>query len=520
MGVEAPPSEGKPHRQRLSLGRSAATPTPAPPPSGATRKAAAALLLCTTLAGCNFAPPYVRPPAPQPLAYKETGPWTQAQPSDAGPHGDWWTRFQDPTLDGLEAKVLVANPTLQAALGAYDQARAFAGEARAAYLPTVTLLDHNTYNRQSDERLFRGTSGRSVQPDNYIGAGADYEFDVWGRVRNLVAAGEAQAQATAADLADAQLSLQTELADDYVQLRGLDAQDRLLRSTVSAYQRALDLTQARHTGGVASGLDVDRAASQLSSAKAQINDVAAQRALYEHAIASLVGSAASSFAITPASAVARLIPEVPTGVPSILLQRRPDVAAAERRAFAANRQIGVARAAYYPTISLDADAGLENTGGNNLLATPDAFWTIGPQLALTLFDGGRRRAVVAASKAAFRIVSADYKATVLIAFQQVEDQMALANHYAAEAVDAAAAARSAQGTTNLSLIRYREGATNYLDVVTAQTAELQAEQTLLALQTRRQQASVGLVRALGGGWDASRLPPLDLKAGKHVAARS
>jgi NodT family efflux transporter outer membrane factor (OMF) lipoprotein len=448
----------------------------------------------------------VPPPTPQPAAYKETGAWTDAQPADALPRGPWWTRFGDPTLDRLETALPSANPTLQAALAAYDQARAFAAEARAAYLPTITGLDHNTYDRQSDERLFRGATGRSIQPDNSIGASAGYEFDVWGRIRNLVAAGQAQAQATAADLADAQLGLQTDLADDYVQLRGLDAQDRLLRDTVAAYRRALDLTQARHTGGVASGLDVDRAAAQLSGAKAQINDVAAQRALYEHAIASLVGQPASSFAVTPQSAVARLVPEVPVGLPSTLLQRRPDVAAAERRAFAANRQVGVARAAYYPTLSLDAQAGLENTGGNNLLTTPDAFWMIGPQLALTLFDGGRRRAVVAASKAAFQLVSANYRSTVLAAFQQVEDQMALANHYAAEAVDQADAARASQGTTHLSLIRYREGATNYLDVVTAQTAELQAEQTLLALQTRRQQASVGLVRALGGGWTVAELP--------------
>ena len=463
-------------------------------------------LCAAALAGCNFAPPYVPPPIAQPLAYKETGPWTQAQPGDALPRGPWWTRFADPTLDRLEAAVPVANPNLQAALAAYDQARAFAAQARADYVPTVTLVNHDTYNRQSDERLFRGLTGRSIEPDNYIGGTAAYELDLWGRIRNLVAAGEAAAQATAADLANAQLSLQADLADDYVELRGLDAQDRLLRNTVSAYQRALDLTQARHTGGVASGLDVSRAAAQLSSAKAQINDIAAQRALYEHAIASLVGQPASSFAVSPASAVARLIPEVPAGVPSTLLERRPDVAAAERRAYVANRQIGVARAAYYPTISLDAQAGFENTGGNNLIASPDTFWTLGPQLALTLFDGGRRRAVVAASKAAFLIASANYRTTVLTAFQQVEDQLALANHDAAEETDEADAVSAAQTTTRLSLIRYREGATNYLDVVTAQTAELQAEQTLLALQTRRQQASVNLVRALGGGWTRADLP--------------
>ena len=477
------------------------------------RPTVASAVLAASLAGCNFAPRYVPPPAPQPVAYKERGPWTEAQPADTAPRGPWWTAFDDPTLDRLEPQVPLANPTLAAALAAYDQARDFAAQARSAYLPTVTGLDENTYNRQSQERLFRGNNQPNEEANNQIGATASYELDLWGRIRNLVAAGEAGAQAAAADLADAQLSLQVELADDYIQLRGLDAQDQLLRDTVAAYQRALDLTNARHSGGVASGLDVDRAANQLSAAKAEINDVAAQRALYEHAIASLVGQPASTFAITPAMAVRRVVPHVPTGVPSTLLQRRPDIASAERRAFAANREIGVARAAFYPTVSLGAQGGWQNTGGNSLLTSPDSFWTVGPQLALTLFDGGRRRAVVAASKAAFNLASAQYRSTVLTAFQQVEDQMALANHYAAEQVDEAAAVKSAQATTNLSLIRYREGATNYLDVVIAQTAELQAEQTLLALQTRRQAASVNLVRALGGGWRKSDLPGL-----KQVAA--
>ncbi len=486
---------------------------------GRRRAVAASALLAVSLAGCNFAPRYLPPPTPQPLAYKEQGPWTQAQPADTAPRGPWWTSFDDPTLDRLEPQVPLANPTLAAALAAYDQARDFAAQARSAYLPTVSGFDENTYNRQSQERLFRGSNQRNVEPDNRIGASLSYELDLWGRIRNLVAAGEATAQAAAADLADAQLSLQGQLADDYVQLRGLDAQDRLLRSTVAAYQRALDLTNARHSGGVASGLDVDRAANQLYAAKAQINDVAAQRALYEHAIASLVGQPASTFAVASATAVARIVPHVPAGVPSTLLQRRPDIAAAERRAYAANRQIGVARAAFFPTVSLGAQGGWENTGGNDLLTSPDSFWTVGPQLALTLFDGGRRRAVVAASKAAFNLVGAQYRATVLTAFRQVEDQMALANHYAAEQVDEASAVSSAQATTNLSLIRYREGATNYLDVVIAQTAELQAEQTLLALQTRRQQASVNLVRALGGGWSDADLPSLRQAAREKRSAQ-
>ncbi len=467
------------------------------------------------LAGCNLAPSYVTPNLTVPTAYKEASVWIDARPGDSLAKGLWWTRFGDPTLDRLEGQIDVANPTLAAALAAYDQARAFAAEARSSLVPTLTTLEAATYNRQSDERPLRGAGQPDEYANNSVGGEITYEFDFWGRVRNLVAAGEAQAQASAADLATARLSLHAELANDYLQLRGLDAQSTLLVTTVDAYQKALNLTQARHTGGVASGLDVDRAAAQLSSAKAQVSDIAAQRALYEHAIASLVGQPASNFTLDVAAAP-RIIPVMPTGVASTLVQRRPDVASAERRAFAANRQIGVARAAYFPTISLDAQGGFENTGGNNLLIAPNTFWTIGPQLALTLFDGGLRKAEVAASKAAFNLASANYRATVLTAFQQVEDQLALSNHYAVEARDEADAVRSSQATTNLSLIRYREGATNYLDVVTSQTAELQAEQTALALETRRQQASVNLVRALGGGWTDADLPAIGKVASTHV----
>ena len=475
---------------------------------------AVASLFATALAGCNFAPPYVAPSLTMPAAFKEVGPWTTAAPADALKRGFWWTSFGDETLSSLEEKVDTANSTLAAALAAFDQARAFAAEARSNLVPTVTALNTNTYNRQSLERPLRGAGQPNEYANNSIGGDLSYEFDFWGRVRNLVAAGAAQAQASAADLETARLSLHVELANDYLQLRGLDAQTILLVSTVNAYDRALKLTQARHNGGVSSGLDVDRAAAQLSSAKAQVSDVAAQRALYEHAIATLVGQPASSFTIAVAS-TPRTIPAMPTGVPSTLVQRRPDIAAAERRAFAANRQIGVARAAYFPTITLDAQAGFENTGGNSLLIAPNTFWTIGPQLALTLFDGGLRKAQVAASKAAFLLASANYRATVLTAFQQVEDQLALSNHYAVEATDQANAVRSTQGATQISLVRYREGATNYLDVVTAQTAELLAEQTALALETRRQQATINLVRALGGGWSEADLPQIGKVASTH-----
>ena len=479
-------------------------------PADAWRRTAALwapLLGASILAGCDLAPAYSPPTLTIPTGYKETGPWTQASPRDGLPRGAWWAAFGDPTLDALEARVDTSNPTLAAALAAFDQARALAAQARASTLTTVIATASPAYNRQSANRPLRGANEPNEYGADTLGAQVDYEFDFWGRIRNLVAAGEADAQATAADLATARLSLHAELADDYLQLRGLDAQSRLLINTVAAYQRALTLTQIRHTGGVASGLDVDRAAAQLSSAKAQISDVAAQRALFEHAIASLTGQPASSFSIPPA-ADQGVIPAIPIGLPSDLIQRRPDVAAAERRAFAANRQIGVARAAFFPTISLDALGGFQNTGEPDLLTAPNTYWTIGPQLALTVFDAGRRHAVVAASRAAFLLASADYRATVLAAFQQVEDQLALGKRLSDEARDEADAVHSSQATTNLSMIRYREGATNYLDVVTAQTAELQAEQTALVLQTRRQAAAVDLVRALGGGWTVTELPSL------------
>jgi NodT family efflux transporter outer membrane factor (OMF) lipoprotein len=468
---------------------------------------AAATLSGLTLAACNLAPQYAPPRLVIAPAYKEAVPWTQAQPGETLARGAWWTAFHDPVLNGLEDQVDTANPTLAAALAAYDQARALGAEANGASLPTVTASGSPTYNRQSDNRPLRGAGQPNEYAADTVGVGVTYELDLWGRVRDLVAAGRAEAQATAADLANIRLSLQIELADDYLSLRGLDAQARLLANTTEAYQKALDLTQARHTGGVASGLDVSRAEAQLSSAKAQNSQVAAQRALFEHAIASLVGKSASALTIAPAIND-RLIPDVPAGVPSTLIQRRPDIAAAERRAYAANRQIGVARAAFFPTVNLDPQYGFQNAGGQNLLIAPNTFWTVGPEIALTLFDGGARRAAAAASRAAFQLASAQYRAAVLSAFQQVEDQLALVNHYRAEAADQADAVMASRTTTRLSLVRYREGATNYLDVVTAQTSELLAEQTALALETDRQRASVDLVRALGGGWSTTDLPAL------------
>ena len=459
------------------------------------------------LAGCNLAPHYTPPQltAPPAPVYKQSGPWAPAVPADGAARGDWWTAFDDPTLNTLEQEVATANPTLAAAADAYDQSRAYAREAVAGLFPSVGVGGGPAYNRQSNDRPLRSAHQPNEYPADTLGATVGYEFDFWGRIRNLVAEGRAEAQASAADLATAKLSLQAQLADDYIALRGLDAQAALLTDTVSAYQKALDLTEARHRGGVASGLDVSRATTQLASAKTQVSDLAASRALYENAIASLVGQAAPGFHLA-ASNAPRIIPSVPTGLPSSLVERRPDVAAAERRAFAANRDIGVSRAAFFPQITLDAAGGFQSTGIPGLLTLPNTYWTIGPSLALTLFEGGRRHAALAASKAAFVQASASYRATVLTAFEQVQDGISQAADFAVEAKDAADAVTASQATTRISLIRYRQGATNYLDVVTAQAAELQAEQQAITLQTRRQANAVQLVRALGGGWTTADLP--------------
>ncbi|MDE2355243.1 MAG: efflux transporter outer membrane subunit [Alphaproteobacteria bacterium] len=456
------------------------------------------------LAGCDLAPAYQPPNLTVPAHYQEVGAWTPATPADAAPRGDWWTLFGDPTLNALERQVDQANPNLAAAVASYDASRAYAAEAASALYPSLGALGTTSFNRQSVRRPTRGP-GPNEFGDNALGLAGFYQIDFWGQVRNEVAAGRAQAQASAANLAVARLGLQAELANDYLILRGLDAQLNLLDQTVIAYEKAVELTTARHSGGASSGLDVDRAMTQLASAKAQISDVAGQRALYEHAIASLIGQSASDFRLAPALMRAA-IPAVPAGVPSTLLQRRPDIAAAERQAYAANRAIGVAKAAFFPNVTLAPGGGFQNNGEWSLFTIPNSYWTIGPQLALPLFEGGLRHAQLAAAEAQFRVASSTYRATVLKAFQQVEDQLALANHDAQEAIDEAQAVKAAQATTNLSLVRYREGATNYLEVVVAQTAELQAEQTALSLETARQQASVNLVVALGGGWSRTDLP--------------
>jgi len=458
-----------------------------------------AALLCAGAGACSFAPAYQPPPSPQIATFKEDKGWTQAQPADALPRGGWWAVFKDPVLDGLEQKVDAGNPTLAEALARYQAAEAYLGVARSAEGPRLGASGTVSRNRQSDNRPLRGSN----QPDEYaansLGVQVDWELDLWGRVRNEVAAQKANVQASAADLASAKLSLEAELADDYVRLRGLDAEADLLDQTVAAYQRTDGLIAKRHTDGLSSKLDVDRSRTLLETARAQVSDIASRRALLEHAIASLAGEAASTFSLPPQpEAVAA--PNTPAGVPSELLQRRPDVAAAERRMGAANAEIGVARAAFFPVISLDGSAGYQNTGGPNLLSAPNSYWGIGPQLFFTIFDSGRRHALEDVAKAQYDQASAAYRGQVLQAFQEVEDALALENKLAAEAVDQAQAVQAAEEAQAIALKRFQRGVISYLDVVTAQAAALQAEQAAYDLSTRRSQASIRLVRAIGGGW--------------------
>jgi NodT family efflux transporter outer membrane factor (OMF) lipoprotein len=330
-------------------------------------------------------------------------------------------------------------------------------------------------------------------------------------LRNGLAAQKAGAQASAADLATIRLSMHAELANDYMQLRGLDAQEKLLAETVTIFDKALSITQARYSGAISSGLDVARAEDQLESAQAAETDVAAQRALFEHAIASLIGVPASSFSLPPQ--VRQIpVPDIPTGVPSTLLQRRPDIAAAERQVAQANALVGVAKAAFFPDISLSALFGFQNTGQLALLSTPYTFWAVGPQFAMPIFEGGLLRAQEDAAKAAFREAGESYRGVVLTAFRQVEDSLSNLRILARELKQEQAAMRAAQRAANMAMSLYRDGATNYLEVVVAQTAALQAEQSVISLQTRLLEASVNLIRALGGGWSVQDLPKPEVVA--------
>jgi NodT family efflux transporter outer membrane factor (OMF) lipoprotein len=459
----------------------------------------AAAALALVLGACSLAPPLKTPVIPVADAYKETGPWTRAQPADRLPRDSWWTLYDSAELDELQKRLIAGNPTLAAALANYAQARALSDQARAGLFPTLALNASVERDRESLNAPLRGPTTPTYYNTDTVGGSVGYELDLWGQIRNEVAAGEASAAASAADLENARLSLIAQLVDDYIQLRSLDRDGAILDETVTAYTRALSLTQQRHDAGIAPGLDVSQAQTQLRQASSQAAQTLAQRALMEHAIAALLGVSASTFSIEPAIVAVKL-PQIPSGIPATLLQRRPDIAAAQRRMIAANANIGVARAAYFPTLTLAAQGGYQGNAFSNWLSAPSAFWAIGPNALLSVFDGGLRRAQVAQARAEFDASAANYRGTVVSAFQQVEDSLATLNHYHDAAVDESAAVEAAQRTLNLSMALYVQGATDYLTVVTSQTAVLQTQLEALSLDTLQLRSSVDLIRALGGGW--------------------
>lgn len=468
--------------------------------------------VCSTLAaflgaGCMVGPNYVRPAAPVSANYKENPNFATAQPSDAIAKGMWWELYNDPQLNSLEEQVGTSNLTLAAAQARFEQARAAVRVSRAGLYPTATGGLSVSRARVSQNRPTASlTVGKSYN-DFSIPVDASYEPDVWGRVRREVEASRSEAQASAADLGAVGLSVHAELALDYFALRGLDAQKQLLDSTVGSYEKALDLTQTRYRGGLASAVDVAQAQTQLETTRSEAIDVEVQRAQFEHAIAVLIGKPPAEFSLAPLP-LTTPPPSVPAGLPSELLQRRPDIAAAERRVEEANANIGVARAAYFPAVTLSAGGGFESTSVGTLLQGPSGFWSLAGQAAEVLFDGGLRRGINLQAKSAYDEAVDNYRQTILSAFQEVEDNLAALRILQEEAQTQHDAVLAAQHSLSLSETRYRGGVTNYLEVTTAQTAALANEVAAVNLLSRRLSASVLLVKAIGGGWDVSKIPSL------------
>ncbi len=488
----------------------------------------ALVLLAALPLGCSVGPRYQRPAVPAPPAYKELEGWKIAEPADASLHGKWWELFGDPALNALEEQVSISNQNIAAAFASFLQARAMVKEARAQYYPTLTASPSVTRSRPSAN--VQGISGAATAA---AGAGAgggttvtsttsttgtsrvfnDFDLpfdaswtpDLWGRVRNTVKGNVAAAQASAADLENTRLTAQAELAVDYYQLRTQDSLKALLDAAVSAYQQSLDLTRAQYETGIGTEESVAQAQVQLESTRAAATNLGIARAQYEHAIALLVGQPASTFSL-PEQTLDAGPPAVPVGVPSQLLERRPDVAADERLMAQANAQIGVAKAAYFPTLTLSAAGGFESSQASNWLTWPSRFWSVGPTLAETLFDAGLRRATVQQYEAAYQQTVAAYRQTVLTAFQQVEDNLAALRILSVQVGQQDAAVRASQHYLDIATDRYKLGLDPYLDVITAQTSLLTNQQTAASLRMQQLTDSVQLIEALGGGWDSSQLP--------------
>jgi len=469
------------------------------------RAAGLAGLVALLLGGCMVGPDYTKPSVPMTPAYKETDGWKVAQPGDSLPRGQWWEIFGDPDLHALEERVAAANQNLKIAEARLRAARALVRFNRAALFPTISTSVGASSIRDSANRPFvpqglnTGSSG-----DILFSLDMSYEIDLWGRIRRTVAAARQEAQATAADLETARLSLQAELAMDYFELRAADAQKQLLDETVKAFEAALRLTTNRFQGGAAPKSDVAQAQTQLDTTRAQATDVTVQRAQLEHAIATLIGEPPATFSLSPRPLDTRP-PDVPVGLPSQLLERRPDIAAAERRVAEANEQIGIAKAAYFPALMLNASVGFEGSSFGNALNASSLLWAVGASITQTIFDGGRRRATSDVARASYDATVAAYRETTLTAFQQVEDNLAALRILEQESQQQRRAVESAQESLRLFTNRYRGGVDNYLQVITAQTVTLSNQRTEIDILRRRMDASVLLVKAVGGGWDVAAL---------------
>ncbi len=470
-----------------------------------------AVMLAVILSGCEVGPKYVRASAPTsanfkeqpPESFKEAGQWKTAQPADQSLRGKWWEIFGDPQLNSLEEQLTVSNQNLKVAEARLREARAAVRFNRAAQYPTISAGPSVESLHASGNRPYIRTTGNTG--DFVLPIDFSYEVDLWGRIRRSVAAAREEAQATTADYATASLSLHAELAIDYFELRGADAQKQLLDDTVKAYTDALQLTTNRFQGGVAPKSDVAQAKTQLDTTRVQDTDVTVARAQFEHAIAILIGKPPAELTIPP-TPLDLQPPVIPGALPAELLERRPDIAAAERRMAEANQQIGIARAAYFPTLSLNASAGFEGTSLLNWLPWPSRFWAVGPQMTETLFDGGRRRANSETALANYDGTVATYRQTALTAFQEVEDNLAALRILNDEDQQQTEATASAKDSLQLFTNRYKGGVDTYLQVINAQTVALQNERNNVDIQRRRMDASVLLIKALGGGWSTAELP--------------
>ncbi len=471
--------------------------------------------------GCSVGPKYAKPSAPVPPAYKEPPPptfkegepWKIGEPKDTSGRGKWWEIFNDPELNALEEQINPSNQTLAAVEAQFHAARAAVKVARAGLYPEVALGPSVSGSQQSATRTTGFSFATPPVANLLIPFDVSYEADVWGRIHKTIESNIESAQASAADLETVRLSLQAELATNYFQLHGLDAERQLLDSNVAAYQKALELTTNRYNQGIASRVDVVQAQTQLETTRAQATDTGVLRAQYEHAIAILTGKPPSELSIAPAP-IRSKPPSIPAGLPSDLLERRPDIASAERHVASANAQIGIARTAFYPSVTFPIAAGLQSSSLTKLFTWPSRFWSLGPGAAQTLFDAGRRRGLTAEAQASYDAAVAAYRENVLAAFQEVEDNLAALRILEQEDHEQAEAVRLAERSLELAINRYQGGITTYLEVITAQAAALLNERTAVGILTRRMISSVLLIKALGGGWNASTLPTAEQLSGK------